>query len=218
MPAQFLPVIIATFNLMVLSVLGFYIWVLRNERKELKKYEEGLAEKERKLESGYQQIIDSALEKERNILNEATKKANTILSNTQYVSNISKDSLDQALQKMLSDVQKEAVTSSNEFLTNYKNFLSQVSEKTLLGFQNNAKKFEEDMQKQMQEFRETLLPAIQKELETYKEQRFKEADKTVNAIIQRVSEKVLKKSISFEEHQKLIIESLEKSRKEGIFD
>ncbi len=218
MPAQFLPIIVATFNLMVLSVLGFYLWVLRNERKELEKHEKELAVKEGKLESGYQQIINGALIKERNILDDAAKKANTILSNTQYVSNISKDSLDQALQKMLADIQKEAVVSSNNSLTNYNNFLKQVSEKTLFDFQNNTKRFEADMQKQMQDFRESLLPAIQKELEAYKEQRFKEADKTVNAIIQRVSEKVLNKSISLEDHQKLIIESLEKSRREGVFD
>lgn len=218
MPANFLPIIVATINLMVLSVLGFYIWTLGKERKKLKKHEEELAEKGKKLENGYQQVIDRALQKERGILEEAVKKANTILSSTQYVSNLSKDTLNQALQKMLNDIQNEATTSSSRSLTNYKNFLHQISEKTLVDFQNNTKKFEEDMGKQMQTFRDSLLPTIQKELEEYKNQRFQEADKKINAIIQKVAEKVLNKAISFEDHQKLIIESLEKCRKEGVFD
>ena len=217
MPA-YLPIIIATINLMVLSVLSFYLWTLGKERKELKRHEEELAQKEAKLESGYQQIIDSALSKERGILDEAAKRANTILSNTQYVSNVSKDALNQALQNMLAGIQKEAANSSSNSLANYNNFLRQITQQTLTDFQNNTKRFEEDMQKQMQSFRESLLPTIQKELDAYKMQRFTEADKKINLIIQRVAEKVLNKSLSTEDHQKLVIESLEKCRKEGVFD
>lgn len=217
MPA-YLPIIIATINLMVLSVLGFYIWTLSKERKELKNHEKELEEKEKKLESGYQQVIDNALNKERVILDDATKKANTILSNTQYVSNVSKDALNQALQNMIIGIQREAETSSNNSLTNYKDFLHQIAQKTLLDFQGSTKKFEDDMQKQMQGFRNSLLPTIQKELEAYKKERIDKADKIINSIIQEVAAKALNKSIPQEDHQKLIIESLEKAQKEGVFD
>lgn len=218
MPAYFLPIIVATINLMVLSVLGFYIWTLGKEKKELERRNKELAEKEAKLESGYQQVIDSALSKERNILDDAAKKANTILSDTQYVSSASRDALNQALQNMVGSIQKEAAATSGNSLTNYKNFLNQIAQQTLTDFQNNTKQFEADMQKQMQEFRNSLLPAVQKELDEYKQQRLRDADNAVNEIIRQVSEKVLNKSISLEDHQKLIIESLEKCRKEGMFD
>jgi hypothetical protein len=42
------------------------------------------------------------------------------------------------------------------------------------------------MQKQMQEFRATLLPNLQKEINAYKDQRFKEADVMINEIIQKL--------------------------------
>jgi hypothetical protein len=74
------------------------------------------------------------------------------------------------------------------------------------------------MQKQMQNFRQAYLPTIQKELEEYKNERLKKADKQINSIIQEVAEEVLNKAIPLEDHQKLIIESLEKSRKEGLFE
>ena len=64
----------------------------------------------------------------------------------------------------------------------------------------------------------TLLSNLQKEIAAYKQQKIKESDKTVNKIIAEVSQKVLNKSIPLEDHQNLIIESLEKSLKEGVFD
>ena len=74
------------------------------------------------------------------------------------------------------------------------------------------------MHQQMQEYKKELLPKLERELEEYKKQRLKEADKTVNKIVQKVSQEVLGKSLSMEEHHDLIINSLEKSRVEGVFD
>lgn len=218
MPAQYLPIIVGTVNLMVLSVLGFYIWTLRKEKKKFEEREKELAAKEAQVESGYQQIINQALEKERKILEDAAKQANEILSSTQNLSTTSKENLNNALQKMIADIQNEAATSSNDFLSNYKNSLGQISNKSLVDFQNELKKFEADMQVKMQNFRDTLLPGIQKELEAYKNEQFRLADKKVASIIKKVAEQVFNETISLEEHQKLIIDSLEKSRKEGVFD
>ena len=119
---------------------------------------------------------------------------------------------------MTVDIQKEASTSSNDQINNYKNFLNQISEKSLDNFQNATKKFEVELETQMQEFRKVTLANLQKELEEYKQQRFKVADKKINEIIQRASQKVFNKSISLEDHKILILDSLEKSRKKGVFD
>jgi F0F1-type ATP synthase membrane subunit b/b' len=218
MPAQFLPIIVGTINLMVLSVLGFYIWSLRKERKKLEEKERQLAAKQAEVESGYQQIIDRALEKEREILDDASKQASSILSITQNLSSASKESLDAAMQKMVDDIHKEATNSSEYFLANYKNSLNKISESSAADYQQSVAKFEENMQAKMEEFRNSLLPGVQKELEEYKQKRIQEVDRKVEKIIKEVAEKVFNKSIPFEEHQKLIIESLEKARKEGVFD
>ena len=196
----------------------YYLWTLTRAKNSLEEREKELTKKENKLESDYRQIIDNTLIKERKILEDAAKQASTILSNTQYVSSASKELIDKALEKMIVDIQKEAEISSNDSMANYKNFLNQLSGKSLENFQNITKSFEADMEKQMQEFGKSLLPGVQKEIEAYKLQRFSEADKKINKIVQLVSQKVLNKSVSLEDHQKLIIESLEKSRKEGVFD
>lgn len=218
MPMLFLLFVIPTANLMVLAFLGYYLWQLRNEKKALEDRANNLVKKEVKVDSDYHQIVDSSLSKERKILDDATKEASSILTNTKFVSDSSKETIDRALQKMIESVQQDAAVSSNDIMTKHKNSLSQMSGKSIDNFQSITKQFEMDMQKQMQEYRETLLPNLQKEIEAYKQQKFKEADKTVNSIVQQVSQKVLNKAISLEDHQNLIIESLDKALKEGIFN
>lgn len=218
MPALEIAIIIATINLMVLSVLGFYIWSLNKEKKRLEKREKELIQKESLVASGYQQIIDRALNEERKIVQDTSKHATDILTNTQLVSNTSKQSLDTALQKITADIQNQANSSSSDYLTKYKSSLNEVSTKSLTDFQNYLKQFESDMQKQMKDFRSSLLPQIQNELENYKKEKFREADKKVDEVVRKVAEKVLNKTLSSEDHQKLIIDSLERARKEGVFD
>lgn len=220
MPAYFvfLPVIVAVLNLMVLSVMVFYIWMLKGEKKKLEKQQKDLSAKETRLENGYRQAIDSALNKERRILDEATRQASLILANTKQTSDSSKNALEKALQKMMVDIQKEAGNTSNNFAANYKKYLGQITDKSLVDFQSITKKFEDDMQKQSEEFRKSILPQIQKELEDYKQKRFEEADVTIGKIIQNVTEKVLNKSISLEDHKKLIIAALDKAKNDGLFN
>jgi hypothetical protein len=214
----FLSVVIPTANLMILLFLIYRSWQVQKEKKVLEERVNELTKKEAAIDSDYHKIIDNSLSTERNILNDATKEANSILTNTQYVSNSLKEAIDKVLLKMIQDAQQQAIVSSNDIMVKHKSTLNQLSGKSLENFQNISKQFELDMQKQMQTYRETLLFNLQKEITAYKQQKIKESDKIVNMIIAEVSQKVLNKSISLEDQQNLIIESLEKSLKEGVFD
>jgi hypothetical protein len=156
--------------------------------------------------------------KEKEMLDNASIQANSIIANAQNISSTSKNTVEGALQQMAINLEQNAAKSTSDYLTNYKNFLNQISQKSLEDFQGLAKNFEGDMDAKMKEFRDSLLPALQKELEAYKNKRFIEADKNVNEIVQKVAQKVLNKAISMEDHKNLIIESLEKARRENIFD
>jgi hypothetical protein len=126
--------------------------------------------------------------------------------------------VNRALRQMSFDIQKESDDIGRKFVGDYEMFLNKLSTTSLGEFQNTTKEFGADLEKQIKEFRETLLPNIEKEIENYKLERFKTMDKAINVIIQKVSEKALNKSIPPEDHNNLIIESLEKAKKEGIFD
>ena len=231
-------------DLMIFLFVGYYLIKIRSKEKNLEK-------KEGKIDTNYHQIVDNALAKERKILEDATNEADQIITGAQYIRLASKETVDQAMQKMVADIQKEAVNTSNsllnisntsketvnqtmqkmvsdiqkeavvttrDFMNSYQTSLKQLASQSLKDFQNVVKGLEIDLQKQIKDFHETLLPNLEKELEDYKQARLKQTEQTITRIIQQVSQETLNKSISLNDHQNLLIESLEKAKKEGIFD
>jgi vacuolar-type H+-ATPase subunit H len=205
-------------DLLVFFLAGYYLLKFSKREKELEDREKLLREKEGKIDIDYHQIVDNALTKEKKIIEDATAQAGTIIAKTEFVTQDSKEMVNRALRQMSFDIQKESNDIGRKFVGDYEIFLNNLSTTSLGEFKNTAKEFGTDLEKQIKEFREALLPNIEKEIENYKLERFKAVDKAVNVIIQKVSEKALNKSIPPEDHNNLIIESLEKAKKEGVFD
>ena len=170
------------------------------------------------MDTDYHRIVDDALSKERKILEDASNEADQIINQTNYVSQESKESLDQALSRMASDLQTGALHTSQSFLEYYYNSLKHISAQSLNEYQTTIKKFEQDLHKQAEDFRQAVLPNMEKELAEYKQARLKEAEKMIRQIVAQASQEVMNKSITLEDHQKLVLEALEKAAKEGIFD
>lgn len=198
-------------DLLLFVFFIFYILRLRAKEKVI--------EKERSAtDTNYHHIVDDAIAKERKVLEDAAYEANQIITGTKYVATSAKDSVDLSLKKMEGALQHEANTTSQEFTKMYAESLQQVAKQSLADFQNVTHTMEADLQKQTREFRETLLPQLEKDLDEYKKLRLQQADRTVTHIIQEVSQQILNKSLPIEDHQRLLVEALEKAKKEGVFD
>jgi F0F1-type ATP synthase membrane subunit b/b' len=198
--------------------------------------EKALEAKRQKVDTDYHKIVDDALAKERKILDDAASEADKIITDAKYVSSGSKDVVDKAMQKMITDIQKESVDTGRVVLNNYTASLKELTNISLkdigeiskgldVELQTQLKEFEsirgklaEDLQEQMKTFNETQVAAVQKELDAYKEERMKQTEQMVLAIAQKVSQDVLNKSIALEDHEKLVIDSFEKAKKIGLFD
>jgi|WetSurMetagenome_2_1015567.scaffolds.fasta_scaffold02157_3 F0F1-type ATP synthase membrane subunit b/b' len=215
-----LPLQFATFvvDLVVILIAVYFVAKLSSREKQVEQRERELAKKEGKIDIDYHQIVDNALTKERKILEDAVNEAKQIIADAQYVSQNSKETIDKALLEMAANVQKEAGNIGMQSIVDYKNYLGNLSSTSLGNFQNIAKEFGTNLEKQVKEFRETLLPNLEKEIEDYKREHLKKIDKAVEDIVQKVAQKALNKSIPSEDHNNLIIASLEKAKKEGIFD
>lgn len=197
-------------NLVLALFVIYYILKLRTKEKTLEK-------KETKIDTSYHQIVDDALSKERKILDDATSEASHIINDAKYVNASSKQTVEQALQKMIEDIEKDATGAANEFKKSYAASLEQISASSLTGFQNISKELQTDLEQQIKKFNETLLPNMEKELASYKQARVKQAEQIITKIVQEASQEILNKSISFEDQQKLMLESLEKAKNEGLF-
>jgi hypothetical protein len=201
--------ITASFFIIIFVIL--YLWRLQAKEKEL---EERILKKD----TEYHKIVDDALSKERKIITDAEEEADKIISDTKFISTTSKESLDNALKKLVTDIEKESDISGKDIMSAYQNSLKEVTGASLHNFHSISKELEADLQKQIKEFNEAQLGSMKKELESYKESQLKQTQEMVAKIVSQVSQDVLNKSISTDDHQKLIIESFEKAKKQGLFD
>ncbi len=262
LPDLLFKIVTTTADFVIFVFVAYYFLILRTKEKTLDK-------KGSKIDTEYHQIVDDALTKERKILEDATSEASQILTDAKYINETSKETVNDALQKMsaesqkeITDIQKETVEKIHEFTNSYQaslkevmnaslsdfqkiakdmqselqqqqkslleetaNFntahqtsLKQLSSSSLTEFQTIVKGMEQDLQKQIKEFHDAMLPALKKELEEYKAMRLKQAEQTITKVIQEVSQEVFNKSLSLEDHQKLLINSLEQAKKEKMLE
>lgn len=222
----------------------FYLLTLEGKEKKLR-------EKEQKLNTDYNQVIENALARHRKILDDATMEsaqiiaaashqAEQIIAGTQYISQIAKVTIDQAMQKLVIetqnisanaklsldqssqklavDVQKESMNTARDFMNSYSASLKQSTTQSLTNFEIIMRAMEVDLQKQIKQFRDTMLPKVEAELDAYKQARLKQTEETVNKIIEKAAQEILKKSLTPDDHEKLMIESLERAKMEGVFE
>ena len=210
LPTLFLVAIIAI-NITILLVVSFYSIGLRAREKRIEK-------KETAMDTHFHHAVDEALTKERAIIGDATSEADKIISGAEYITESARESIRDALRDMVLDIQKEAGEISHTFNLTYANSLKQLTSESLVDFQDVSKELQTDLERQIREFRETLLPNMEKQLEEYKKKRLEEIEKSIIVITQKVSQQVLNRSLSATDHQALVIEALEKAKRDGVFD
>ncbi len=198
-------------DLAVFGFIWYYLWAVRGKEK-------WMDEERKKTDDNYHHVVDEALAKERKILDDATREATQIITKTEYLTTESQTSVNEALQKMEEQIEKDAGSTSHEFTKTYSTSLQRLATHSLSEFQTITRNMEADLQKQTKEFSATMLPTLEKELEEYKKIRLQQADRTITHVIQEVSQEILNKSLSLDDHQRLLTEALEKAKKEGVFD
>ena len=210
MPALLFQAITIASDIFVFLFVIYFFVEFRTKEKEIKI-------REKKIDTDYHQVVDTALSRERKILDDATQEAEQIISSTKYVSEHSKSLIDQTLQTLAEDIQKHVATSGQEFNSSYQASLKQVSDQSLNEFKTVLSGMEQELQNNIKRFNEVLLPNLEKEIAEYKKARLDQAEQEVVQIVQKVSQEVFNKSLPLSDHQNLVIESFEKAKREGIF-
>jgi hypothetical protein len=211
LPETFFQLLTIAADVAIFGFIWYYLWEMHGKEKIID-------EERKKTDENYHHVVDEALAKERKILDDATSEATKIISGTEFLTNESKTTLDQALQKMEEQIEKDAGGTTQTFTKTYSTTLQKLAAESLKEFQTITKNMEVDLQNQTKNYRDSMLPKLQKELDEYKTMRMQQAERTITHVIQEVSQEVLNKSLSLEDHERLLIESLEKAKKEGAFD
>lgn len=183
----------------------------------LHKKEKKIDEQKQKSDANYHHIVDDALAKERKILDDATHEADQIITGANYIKQDSQETINQAIRQIVVELQKDSLTASQTFMKSYTDSLQTISQQSIQDFQTVVKSLQTDLQKQIQQFHQSLLPNLEKELEEYKQMRLKQTDQMVSRVVQKASQDVLNKALPLEDHHTIMLEALEKAKKEGMF-
>lgn len=197
-------------TILVSLLVIFYFFSLHGREKELEK-------KESAVDTDYHHVVDEALSKERKIIDDATAEAGQIITQSKYLTTQSQKEVTDAIKIVITEIQRQGSNISREFASEYTNSLRGLTSESLKEFQIIMTQLQTDLKKQNKEFQDTLLPEIQKEVESYKKARMQEVDQAVTGIVQKASQEIFNKSISMEDHQTVVTQSLEKAKKEGLF-
>jgi hypothetical protein len=207
----FFQILILVFEVVIMGFTLYYFLNLRGREKKLET-------SEIKEDTSYHQIVNDALSRERKILEDATLEADQIVTGAQYVQQSSKEAINQALAELVKEIQKESVDTATKFMSDYATNLQKLSQTSLSDFQQTSENLQTDLKQQIKSFRESMLPDLQKELDAYKQMRLKETEELVKKIVEQASQNIFNRSLSLDDHQKLLTDSLEKAKAEGVFD
>lgn len=167
------------------------------------------------------------------ILEEAREKALKIVSDANLFNDSTKKIFDQEL-KMIQEGQVKTLEKlSYDLLNSYQKELIELKENNIKTMNIISKDIENSTISELKDFKEILKKETfesqkivegkiedayriaQKEIEDYKIERIKKVESQIYEIIQNISKMVLGKTLSREEHEQLVMDALEKAKKEG---
>lgn len=171
-----------------------------------------------------EELLSAARIKSQKILEEAIIRANKIISQSQvFLEEHNKDLLQilnkvsemyaKRYQESLGLVQEEAI----KMLQNIPNDLKVFMVSAIDGFRETLTKEVEKTQKEVADSLRESIIAAQHEIERYKEERKREIDERIVEYVAEVTKRVLRKEISIDEHEKLVLKALEEAKRQGIF-
>lgn len=136
--------------------------------------------------------------------------------------------LNQEIQKQVSDLSKFILETQSKIAEESKNKIAELNlttEKELVGIQEANLKTSEALSKDLAQNFAKVYQSVQdslnkkvreteKEIENYKKERFQEIDRKIYQMVGEVAKKTIGKAIDLSDHEKLVMEALEKAKKE----
>lgn len=177
-----------------------------------------------------EEILSEAHDRAIIIIDEANKKAASLLTESQTLSNTASDTLEKKLDQAADMNAQEMKKASEQLLNLYKDALQKIGSEDIKNATNISRDIDSITEKQLGQFTDVLAKetinsekmveekinkqyqAIETELQAYKDRRLKDVDDNILQIIQSVTEVVLQKQLSIEEQEQLVYDALTKMK------
>jgi hypothetical protein len=192
---------IAVYILAITSVAGLILYAKANKKNQILEEEKKLLSLRQSADK--EKILDRAREKSEEMLSEASDKAMDILLQTQNFNEDSRTKLKEHFEKALKNQSTAIDKIGEELLNEYQEQLDLLKKQNINKAHNVSKDLEQDLLKQAKQ-----------EIEEYKKAQFEKINLKIYDLLEIVSEKVFGPGINVEKHEELVLEALEKAKKE----
>lgn len=180
--------------------------------------------------------LDDTGNKAAKIIDEANSRALDIINKATLSTDIASENFNKEITNIASLQVKTFEKATSDFTKLYTQVLQDLKTKNIELFQNISKDIEVNTISQIKNFKESMeeltvsseklvkkkidtdYETLRKEIEAYKEDKRKKIDDEIYRVLERVSKLALGKALNLSEHEDLIKESLEKAKKEGVFE
>ncbi len=215
--------------LSIFSICLFFISIIY-ARKNSKKSEE-IKEKE---ENRWDDLELKAHEDYQKIIESASKQANEIILHASEIKQESTNELQESVEIMLADQKKVLEEASAALSKKFEDQLKQVNDSNILLLKNIYKGIESDVESDYSQYKDVIkkqtfeaeniakekikqeYEKLEIEIKEYREKMMNKVNDDIYKILLNISKTVLGKSLDAKDHEDLIIEALNKAKKENI--
>ncbi len=190
-------------NLLTLAAFVALVFLFyKRERKLLKQQE--------RLENKRSSLLSEVEQESERILSGAVDKAGELILESEELSSESKNNLEGVLRQGLKEVmrlyQQEVRRMVEEMRIVTKDSMEQLKQ-SMLELQSQSKQeLSASLDKQYKQ--------AEQQVEAYKQQKMQQLDAQIDGLVQKVIKDVLPEAITTESHTKIVLEQLEKAKKE----
>ncbi len=212
---------------LVLLVLFLYTFKAFKESEKKNKNTQNLEEKrwhelEEKAQKDYQQILETANKKAAEIISQATK-----------IKNETEVNFNNSITTMLENQKKQMESSSSTLSRNHLQEMNRLNDQSIQILTNVYKDIELAARTDLEKYRELINAQtfeaekiaqqrikeeyikLEKEIQERKTQRLHELDENIYRILSLISKDIIGKSLSFSDHEELVLKALDDAKKEG---
>lgn len=210
--------VVASIALLAIA-LGVAYWFLFIKYKQIKE-EVLLRQKNEALL--YQKTIDSAKKQSLQILDAAQSAAHSFVSQARNISTANTQEIAKLLESNLQEQRTSYQSVLSESLRSTQQSLHALPDDVRKQVISEVQKITQELTSEMKTIhdsvREVLKEPYQKaeiEAKQYKEVKMKEFNDKLFSLLQSISKEVLRKELTIEQHEKLVVKSIEQFKNEG---
>ncbi|MEK7517563.1 MAG: hypothetical protein AAB583_03355 [Patescibacteria group bacterium] len=233
-PIIFFDLLITIFILAITAI--FLAVYLARTMKKLRLYRTEYEKIKAAVAENNSHVLNEARNKAVRIIDEANNKALDVIHKSGLFANITNYNFDKELKALAEKEFNSFEKATSDFVKVYESVLDDLKARNVEIFQKISNNIEISTLEEIKKFKriieqETIssqkmikkkvdheYSLAKKDIEEYKQSELKIVDEKIYEILEAISKLVLGKAIELSRHEALIIESLEKAKKEGIFD